>query len=181
MVAELSAGRPNLPRAGPAAILAGIQLAASLYRRPLLVVGNARSGKAHNLMVVSASEVPPQIHAYLSTNFKDLRNLPKDAPSLRTKAKVRWYVPDPHKAADLEKLRERTLLREFTEYQNADLRRLKVFRLEAIRAGFCHAWQKQDYATIVSVGKKIAASVIQEDPKLLMWLDQATIRQEQAL
>ena len=28
-------------------------------------------------------EVPSQIHAYLSTNFKELRNLPKDHPALR--------------------------------------------------------------------------------------------------
>ena len=126
-------------------------------------------------------EVPPQIHTYLSTNFKDLRNLPKDALPLRTKAKARWYVPDPHKAADLEKLRERTLLREFAEYQNADLRRLKVFRLQAIRAGFRRAWQEQDYATIVAVGGKIPSGVIQEDPKLLMWLDQATVRVEELL
>ena len=137
--------------------------------------------KENFLYYDGAGEVPPQIHAYLSTNFKDLRNLPKDASSLRTKAKARWYVPDPHKAADLEKLRERTLLREFAEYQNADLRRLKKFRLEAIRAGFHRAWQNQDYATIVTVGAKLPGGVIQEDPKLLMWLDQATVRQEQAL
>ena len=126
-------------------------------------------------------DVPPQIHAYLSTNFKDLRNLEKDAFPLRAKAEARWYVPDPHKATDLEKLREHALLREFAEYQKTDLRRLKVFRLEAIRAGFRDAWQKQDYATIVSVGEKIPQGVVQEDPKLLMWLDQATIRQEQAV
>ena len=126
-------------------------------------------------------DVPPQIHAYLSTNFKDLRNLKKDAFPLRTKAKARWYVPDPHKATDLEKLRERTLLREFAEYQSTDLRRLKVFRLEAVRAGFRHAWQAQDYATIVSVGEKIPSGVIQEDPKLLMWFDQATVRQNQVV
>src|SRR5712691_8667859 len=42
-------------------------------------------------------EVPSQIHSYLSTNFKELRNLPKDDPSLRAKARDRWYVPDPNK------------------------------------------------------------------------------------
>ena len=39
-------------------------------------------------------EVPRQIHAYLSGNFKELRNLPKNAVVLRAKAKDRWYVPD---------------------------------------------------------------------------------------
>jgi hypothetical protein len=63
-----------------------------------------------------AGEVPSQLHSYLSTNFKELRNLPKDDPTLRAKAKDRWYVPDPNKAADREKFRERVLLREFREY-----------------------------------------------------------------
>ena len=122
-------------------------------------------------------EVPSQLHAYLSTNYKDLRKLPKDAPTLRTKAKDRWYVPDLHKAGDLDTLRERTLLREFKEYQDAEHRRLKVFRLEAVRAGFRRAWQTSDYATIVDVAAKIPENVLQEDPKLLMWFDQATVRQ----
>ncbi|MEZ4614376.1 MAG: hypothetical protein R2867_02525 [Caldilineaceae bacterium] len=51
--------------------------------------------------------VPEQIHAYLSSNWKDMRNLAKDDPELVAKARDRWYVPDPSKAGDLEKLRER--------------------------------------------------------------------------
>ena len=51
-------------------------------------------------------EVPSQIHSYLSLNFKELRNLAKDDPALKTKGKGRWYVPDPNKAGDLEKLRD---------------------------------------------------------------------------
>ena len=123
-------------------------------------------------------EVPAQLHAYLSTNFRDLRKLPKDALTLRMKAKGRWYVPDPRSAGDLEKRREQALLREFKEYQDSEQRRLRVFRLEAIRAGFHRAWQAKDYATIVSVAAKIPDNVLQEDPKLLMWFDQATIRVE---
>ncbi len=61
--------------------------------------------------------VPEQIHAYLSTNWKELRNLPKDDPTLVTKARDRWYVPDPNKAGDLEKLREKALFKEFEEIQ----------------------------------------------------------------
>jgi membrane-bound lytic murein transglycosylase MltF len=122
------------------------------------------------------NEVPSQIHSYLSTNFKDLRNLPKDDKSLRAKAKDRWYVPDPKKAGDLEKLRERTLLREFDEYQQSKQMRLKVFRLEAVRAVFKKAWQERDYTTIIAVARKIPEDVLQEDPKLLMWSDQALTR-----
>ena len=121
-------------------------------------------------------EVPGQIHSYLSTNFKDLRNLGKDDPSLRSKAKDRYYVADPNKLADLEKLRERSLLREFDEYRESKQKRLKVFRLEAVRAGFKKAWQERDYATIIEVAKKIPENVLQEDQKLLMWYDQALTR-----
>ena len=70
-----------------------------------------------------AGEVPSQIHAYLSTNFKELRNLPKDHPGLRAKAKGRWYVPDPNKAVDVEKRRARVLLREFDEYRQSPQKR----------------------------------------------------------
>jgi len=119
--------------------------------------------------------VPEQIHAYLSTNWKELRNLPKDDPALVTKARDRWYVPDPNKAGDLEKLREKALLKEFDEYKEVK-KKLKVFRLEAVRAGFKKAWQERDYAVIVAVADKIPNNVLEEDPKLLMWYDQAVTR-----
>lgn len=119
--------------------------------------------------------VPEQIHAYLSTNWKELRNLAKDDPTLVAKAHERWYVPDPNKAGDLEKLREKALLKEFEEYKEAK-KKLKVFRLEAVRAGFKKAWQERDYAVIVAVAEKIANNVLEEDPKLLMWYDQAVTR-----
>lgn len=119
--------------------------------------------------------VPEQIHAYLSTNWKELRNLPKDDPTLVAKARDRWYVPDPNKAGDLEKLREKALLKEFEEYKEVK-KKLKVFRLEAVRAGFKKAWQERDYAVIVAVADKIPNNVLEEDPKLLMWYDQAVTR-----
>lgn len=119
--------------------------------------------------------VPEQIHAYLSTNWKELRNLVKDDPALVTKAKDRWYVPDPNKAGDLEKLREKALFKEFEEYKQVK-KKLKVFRLEAVRAGFKKAWQERDYAVIVAVADKIPNNVLEEDPKLLMWYDHAVTR-----
>ena len=119
--------------------------------------------------------VPEQIHAYLSTNWKELRNLHKDAPVLVAKARDRWYVPDPNKAGDLEKLREKALLKEFEEYKEVK-KKLKVFRLEAVRAGFKKAWQECDYAVIIAVADKIPNNVLEEDPKLIMWYDQAVTR-----
>ena len=121
-------------------------------------------------------EVPSQIHAYLSTNIKELRSLPKDHPALRAKAKDRWYVPDPNKAADVEMRRTRILLREFEEYRQSQQRRLRLFRLEAVRAGFFKAYQEQDYETIIKVAEKIPEAVLQEDQKLLLWYDQALTR-----
>jgi DNA modification methylase len=146
-------------------------------------------------------EVPSQIHSYLSTNFRELRNLSKDVPELRTKAKDRWYVSDPNKAGDLEKLRERSLLKEFWEYLPAGYKptklvseegfipglepkvapiphgkKMKIIRLEAVRAGFKLCWQNRDYRTIIAVAQRIPENVLQEDPKLLMWYDQAVTR-----
>ena len=119
--------------------------------------------------------VPDQIHSYLSTNWKDMRNLAKDDPALVAKAKGRWYVPDPNKAGDLEKLREKTLLKEFEKYKQAK-KKLKIFRLEAVRAGFKKAWQERDYKVIITIAEKIPNKVLEEDPKLLMWYDQAVTR-----
>ena len=121
-------------------------------------------------------EVPSQIHAYLSTNYKELRNLPKDHPALEAKASGRWYVPDPNKAADVEKRRTGILLREFDECHASTQRRLKLFRLEAIRAGFFRAYQDRDYETIIQVAEKLPPTVLQEDPRLMLWYDQALTR-----
>lgn len=120
-------------------------------------------------------DVPSQIHGYLSTNWPEMRNLQKNDSALIAKAKDRWYVPDPNKAGDLEKLRERSLLKEFEEYKQAK-KKLKVFRIEAVRAGFKKAWQERDYSTIIKVADLIPNSVLEEDPKLLMWYDQALTR-----
>ena len=144
------------------------------------------------------SEPDPQpISPPTSRNYASLA---KDDESLRAKAKDRWYVPDPNKAGDLEKLRERALLREFWEYLPPGYKptnrlneesylpglapkaliprgkRFKVIRLEAVRAGFKHCWQNRDYGTIIAVAERIPENVLQEDPKLLMWYDQAITR-----
>ncbi len=140
--------------------------------------GGSNASDGHLLLAPMESNViplPHQIHAYLSSNWKELRNLPKDDPTLVAKAQDRWYVPDPNKAGDLEKLREKALLKEFSEYRQFP-KKLKVFRLEAVRAGFKKSWQERDYATIIAVAEKIPNNVLEEDPKLLMWYDQAITR-----
>ena len=64
-----------------------------------------------------------------------------------------------------------------TSIGHSPQRHLKLFRLEAVRAGFRQAWQAKDYATILAVACKIPDDVLHEDPKLLMWYDQAQTRQ----
>jgi DNA modification methylase len=123
-------------------------------------------------------EVPSQIHSYLSTNWSELRNLEKSDPRLKTKATDRWYVPDPSKARDLEMIRDKALLKEFDVYRSFTGRRLKTFRLEAMRTGFKHAWGNRDYTTIIAVAQKVPEEALQEDEKLLLWYDQALTRME---
>lgn len=123
-------------------------------------------------------DVPSQIHSYLSTNHKDLRGLEKNSAALVAKAKDRWYVPDPNKAQDLDKKRDKALLKEFDRYRAFTGRRLKEFRLEALRAGFRAAWGNKDYQTIIEVAKKVPDDALQEDEKLLTLYDLALTRTE---
>jgi DNA modification methylase/rubredoxin len=89
----------------------------------------------------------------------------------------RWYVPDPARQEDLERLRERSLLREFQEYAQGK-GRLKIFRTEAVRAGFKHAWHERGYRLIIQVAERLPESVLQEDAGLLMYYDNALMRAE---
>ena len=89
-------------------------------------------------------------------------------------------MPDPNKAQDLEKRREKALLKKFDEYADATVRKLKEFRLEVLRAGFKAAWGRKDYETIIKVAHKIPDVALQEDEKLLLWYDQALTRVEAA-
>lgn len=120
--------------------------------------------------------VPSQIKSYLSSNWREYRNVEAEDSSLRAKAKDRWYVPEPGKSADLEKLRERQLLREFEQYRTSTARKMRLFRTEAVRAGFKRAYEERDWATIVAVAGRLPEAVVQEDEKLLMYYDVARMR-----
>ena len=75
-------------------------------------------------------------------------------------------------------IRDKALLKEFDAYRAFAGRRLKTFRLEAMRTGFKHAWGNRDYATIIAVAQKVPEEALQEDEKLLLWYDQALTRME---
>ena len=147
-------------------------------------------------------EVPSQIHGYLSTQNKDLRNLPKDDARLRERAKDRWYVPDPAKAVDVEAVRNKRLLQEFwdlcaeagiarpsgpTAQQTLPLatpvtvkktgrKKLKEVRTEAVRLGFKECFGAKDYATILAIAAHLPENVIEEDEQLQMMHDMAEMR-----
>jgi DNA modification methylase/predicted RNA-binding Zn-ribbon protein involved in translation (DUF1610 family) len=92
-------------------------------------------------------------------------------------AEGRWYMPDPDRQADMEAIRYRALIHEFTDYLKSK-GKLKVFRSEAVRAGFSKAWKERDYKTIVQVAERLPEAVLQEDPKLKMYYDNAIGRAE---
>ena len=147
-------------------------------------------------------DVPSQIHSYLSTQFKELRNLPKDHAQLKAKARNRWYVPDPKKNVDVETLRNKRLLEEFWSYLPEGYsppaltankgqtlpgltvprpkipkgKKLKELRTEAVRVGFKHCYQQKDYTTILVVADMIPDSVLNEDEQLQMIYDTAVTR-----
>lgn len=82
----------------------------------------------------------------------------------------KWYIPDITKEADMAKLREKSLLKEFDGYL-ATRGKLKLFRSEAIRAGFAKLWKDKNYKLIVETAERLPEQVIQEDDKLLMYYD----------
>lgn len=147
-------------------------------------------------------DVPPQIHSYLSTNFKELRNLSAGNDMLRAKARDRWFVPDPRKNADVEQLREKRLLEEFWAYMPPGYepaarrkktqpilpgmeqttpkivkgKRIAIVRIEAVRVGFNFCFAQNDYQTIIAVARHIPENVIQNDEQLQMIYDSAVTR-----
>jgi len=125
--------------------------------------------------------VPAQIWSWLLKSPKMREKMKELTPetadsSLKSEARDRWYVPDPARAQDLERVREKGLLKEFEEYRNHVGKKLRVFRTEAVRTGFKKLWSEKDYRGIIQVAEKLSEKVIQEDPKLLMYYDNALTR-----
>ena len=91
----------------------------------------------------------------------------------------KWYVPDAENEADLEKLRNRRLMKIFDEYRTEAAKpkgKLKEVRVEALRAGFKQCYQDKDFTTIVTVGDRIPNNLLMEDEVLLQFYDIATSR-----
>jgi hypothetical protein len=82
----------------------------------------------------------------------------------------KWYVPDVTKSGDVAKLREKKLIKEFEAYL-ATKGKLKLFRTEAVRAGFAKLWTENNYQLIVDTAARLPKNVITEDDKLMMYVD----------
>ncbi len=114
-----------------------------------------------------------QLHQASHEQLPELMTLLQD--NFLQDAAGRWHVPDPGKAGDLERLRKNALLREFQTYLTGR-GKLKQFRTEAIRAGFADAYAKADFDTIIKLAERLPEAVLQEDPDLLMYYDNASLR-----
>lgn len=88
----------------------------------------------------------------------------------------KWYVPNLSDKADLEKLRRKRLLKDFYDIYAKGTGRIKNARTEAIRVGFDECWKERNYSLIVKVGDRLPETVLQEDPALLMYYDNAASR-----
>jgi DNA modification methylase len=119
------------------------------------VAGNMRKGDAL-----------PEMRTILEENFLKDEN-------------GKWYIPDPENEADLEKLRNKRLLKQFDVYKTeaANPRsKIKECRVEALRAGFKQCYQDKDFKTIITIGDRIPNNLLMEDEVLLQFYDIANSR-----
>ena len=92
----------------------------------------------------------------------------------------KWRKPDAEKAADIEILRGKKLMKEFNLYleqaSKPKAKRMKDTRLEVLRYGFKECYKQKNYQAIVIVGDHIQESLLQEDEVLLQYYDIASMR-----
>ena len=116
---------------------------------------------------VRKGDVIPELATILDENFL------KDTEG-------KWYLPDPENEADLEKLRNKRLLKQFEDYKTqataTRAKKIKEVRVDALRAGFKQCYQDKDFQTIVRVGDRIPNNLLMEDEVLLQFYDIAASR-----
>jgi hypothetical protein len=91
----------------------------------------------------------------------------------------KWYVANPENESDLEKLRNKRLLKQFDAYKEDASKpkgKIKEARVEALRVGFKHCYQEKDFKTIVQIGDRIPNNLLMEDEVLLQFYDIAISR-----
>ena len=91
----------------------------------------------------------------------------------------KWYVANPENEADLEKLRNKRLLKQFEAYKEEAAKpkgKIKEVRVESLRVGFKQCYQEKDFKTIVQIGDRIPNNLLMEDEVLLQFYDIAISR-----
>lgn len=91
----------------------------------------------------------------------------------------KWHVPNPENEADLEKVRNKRLLKLFEVYKTEAAKpkgKIKEVRVEALRAGFKQCYQDKDFKTIVFIGDRIPNNLLMEDEVLMQFCDIASSR-----
>lgn len=120
-----------------------------------------------NMLPPKKGDVLPELMSILEENFI------KDEEG-------NWRNPDPEKAADLEIIRNRRMMKEFNMYleqaQKPKAKRMKDTRLEVLRYGFKECYKQKNYQAIVTVGDHVLESLLQEDEVLLQYYDIASSR-----
>lgn len=146
-----------------------------------LFITNEKSAIAWLYQQLSEQFDGPQTYAELQPKFiQEVKSIDKyeDMPELQVILEEnflrdengRWYIPDVTKEGDVAKLREKNLLKEFEGYLTTK-GKLKLFRFEAIRAGFSKLWKEKNYKAIVDLADRLPESTVQEDPNILMYYD----------
>lgn len=119
--------------------------------------------------------MPERLVRYLRANYPKYRG-DSVTDEMRQKMKEHWYVPDPNRMADIEKIRQKKLWKEFEGYveeSRKSSKRLKTFRSEVVKAGFQTLWTTKDYAAIVLVGDHLPATAVNEDLFLTQFISNA--------
>lgn len=147
----------------------------------ILFVNNEKSAIAWLYQLLDERSMGPQTYSEIQPKFmQEVKSVEKyeQIPELSILLEEnflkdesgRWYIPDRTKEADIAKLREKNLLKEFDDYFNSK-GKLKLFRSEAVKAGFSKLWKDKNYKAIVNFAERLPEQVIQEDPNLLMYYD----------
>jgi DNA modification methylase/DNA-directed RNA polymerase subunit RPC12/RpoP len=120
-----------------------------------------------NMTSTKKGDVLPELSEILEDNFI------RDADG-------KWRKPDAEKAADMEIMRGRKMMKEYNMYleqaQKPKARRMRDTRLEVLRYGFKECYKQKDYQAIITVGDHIQESLLQEDEILLQYYDIAVSR-----
>ena len=120
-----------------------------------------------DMISVKKGDRLPELDEILEENFI------KDADG-------KWRNPDVEKAADLEIIRGRKMMKEFNMYleqaRKPKAKRMKDTRLEVLRYGFKECYKQKDYQSIITVSDHIQESLLQEDEILLQYYDIAISR-----